>query len=218
MKTNIVKSALTGLALIVSLSGTAVAADCDTVGAKVKKDVAKKPTQVLVIVDQAISKNESCACEVVKAAIEAADAKKNGEMVREIVITAVTAAQGMAATIAECAVATSPSSAAEIKAGLSEVFESASSEGAKGGAKDVYYSSKDAKEVIEEDDDFGPAPVVISGVYLIAPVAPSSGGVAPEVDFKQIQKLEKDLLRILRDQRRRGRTSDDASTSRPTQS
>jgi len=215
MKTNIVKSALTGLALIVSLTGIASAADCDAIGAKVKQDIAKTPSKVLVIVDDAVAKNESCACEIVKAAIEAADAKKDAALVREIVVTAVNAAQGMAATIAECAVAVSPSSASEIKAGLSEVFE-----GAKGGAKNVYYSSKGAKEVVEEEDDFGPAPIVISGVYLIDPVAPSAGGLsaASERALEKAREREENLLRILRNERNRGRRADDAGTSRPTQS
>ena len=211
MKTNIIKSALTGLALI-SLSGTVVAADCDDVGAKVKKDVAKAPSRVLVIVDEAISKNESCACEVVKAAIEAADAKKNGALVREIVVTAVNAAQGMAATIAECAVAVSPSSAAEIKSGLSEVFE-----GAEGGGKNVYYSSKGAKEVVDEEPDFAPEPVVISGVYLIAPVAPSAGGLSSE-QLERAEERVEELLKLLRREQRRGRESEGTSTSRPSQS
>ena len=79
MKTNIIKTAFTGLALIVSLSGIAAAGDCDTVGDQVKKAVAKTPSKVLVIVDETISKNESCACEIVKAAIEAADAKKTSK-------------------------------------------------------------------------------------------------------------------------------------------
>jgi hypothetical protein len=212
MKTNIVKSALTGLAVIVSLTGISAAADCDAVGAEVKKQVVKTPSKVLVIVDAAITKNESCACEIVKAAIEAADAKKDADLVREIVVTAVTAAQGMAATIAECAVAVSPSSAAEIKAGLSEVFE-----GAEGGAKDVYYSSKGAKEVVVEVE--APAPIVISGVYLINPVAPSAGGVGvSEEALRELRDLEKDILRVLRDERNKGRKPGDSGTSRPTQS
>jgi len=216
MKTTI-KKTLIGLATLVSLSGLAVAADCETVGAKVKKDIAKTPEKVLVIVDAAISKNESCACEVVKAAIEAADAQENSVLVREIVVTAVTAAQGMAATITECAFAASPSSASEIKAGLSEVFE-----GAKGGAKDVYYSSKGGKIIVEEEeeDDYGPAPVVISGVYLIAPVAPSAAGAFNADDLRRQQaKRERDLIRLIRGQNQnRGRRADDAQTTRPTQS
>jgi hypothetical protein len=179
----------------------------------VKKDVAKSPSKVLVIVDEAISKNESCACEVVKSAIEAADAKKNGALVREIVVTAVNAAQGMAATIAECAVAVSPSSASEIKAGLSEVFE-----GAKGGGKNVYYSSKGGKEIIEEEEPQAPEPVVISGVYLIAPVAPSAGGALSIRELERARQREEDLLRILRRQQRDGRKPKDDRTSRPTQS
>ena len=211
MKTNNLKSALSGLALFVSLSGIALAADCETVGASVKKDVAKTPSKVLVIVDEAISKNESCACEIVKAAIEAADAKKDGALVREIVVTAVNSAQGMAATIAECAVAVSPSSAAEIKSGLSEVFE-----GATGGAKSTYYSSKGGKEVVEEVEDFGPEPVVISGVYLIAPVAPSASSIYA---VEELEQRQEDLLRLLRRElQRRGRDTGDGGTTRPVQS
>ena len=211
MKTNNLKSALSGLALIVSLSGIAFAGDCESVGASVKKDVAKTPSKVLVIVDEAISKNESCACEIVKAAIEAADAKKNGELVREIVVTAANAAQGMAATIAECAVAVSPSSASEIKSGLSEVFE-----GASGGAKSSYYSSKGGKEVVEEVEDFGPEPVVISGVYLISPVAPSASSISA---IDELERRQEDLINLLRRElRRRGRDTGDSGTSRPVQS
>ena len=211
MKTNNLKSALSGLALIVSLSGIAFAGDCESVGASVKKDVAKTPSKVLVIVDEAISKNESCACEIVKAAIEAADAKKNGELVREIVVTAVNAAQGMAATIAECAVAVSPSSASEIKSGLSEVFE-----GASGGAKSSYYSSKGGKEVVEEVEDFGSEPVVISGVYLISPVAPSASSISA---IDELEQRQEDLINLLRRElRRRGRDTGDSGTSRPVQS
>ena len=218
MKTNNIKSALTGLALIVSLTGFAAAGDCDAVGAKVKKAVAKTPSKVLVIVDDQISKNESCACEIVKAAIEAADAKKDSALVREIVVTAVNAAQGMAATIAECAVAVSPTSASEIKSGLSEVFE-----GAKGGGKSVYYSSKGASKDPGDDDDYGPAPIVISGVYLIAPVAPSAGSLEfidqrTREDLERADDREAELLRLLRREQQRGRGAGDGSTSRPTQS
>jgi hypothetical protein len=214
MKTNNLKSALSGLVLIASLSGIAFAGDCESVGASVKKDIAKTPSKVLVIVDQAISKNESCACEIVKAAIEAADAKKNGALVREIVVTAVNSAQGMAATIAECAVAVSPSSASEIKSGLSEVFE-----GASGGAKSAYYSSKGGKEIIEEVEDFGPEPVVISGVYLISPVAPSASSVYA---VQELEDRQDDLLKLLRREleraRRDGRDTGDGGSDRPTQS
>lgn len=164
------------LTAVTAISGNAVAKECDTIGASVKKAVTAKPAKVLVIVDETISKNEACACEVVKSAIEASSADK--ALVREIVVTAVTAAQGMAATIAECAVAQAPEAASEIKAGLSEVFAGAKSGGGKNVVYNSGYSSKGGKNVVieEETTDFGPEPVVISGVYLIAPVAPSSGG------------------------------------------
>ena len=192
-------------------AGVANAADCDTIGKQVSKAVADSPSIVLVVVDEMISKNEACACEIVKAAIDASSADKS--LVREIVVTAVTAAQGMAATIAECAVAAAPEAAAEIKAGLSEVFA-----GAKSGE---VYSAKggySAKEVVEEEDfGLGPAPIVVSGVYLIAPVAAGGGLSEDGLDALSdaARKAQQRLINILRRRARDGRDPDQSTTTSP---
>lgn len=210
-------------ALIIGISagfnGFAFAAECDLIGQEVTKAVSEKPTKVLVIVDEMIAKNESCACEIVKAAINASDADK--ALVREIVVTAVSAAQGMAATIAECAVAEAPEAASEIKAGLSEAFAGAKSDGGKTVVYDDGYSAKGGKDVvIEEDveDDFGPEPIVISGVYLIAPSASGSAGFALRDDDGNI--LDQDdiddqnrLIEQLRRRADRGRDPKKTTTS-----
>jgi len=185
------------------------AAECDSVGAQVTKAITAAPQKVLVVVDEMISKNEACSCEIVKAAIIASSADK--ALVREIVVTAVTAAQGMAATIAECAVAQAPEAAAEIKAGLSEVFA-----GAKGGA----YSAKGAKMVVEDVvEDFAPEPIVISGVYLVAPVGGGGGFFDEDAAQRAEEALDRAqrLIDILqREMRRRPDSGTDTSGPDPS--
>ena len=188
-------------------AGVANAADCDTIGKQVSKAVADSPSKVLVVVDEMISKNEACACEIVKAAIDASSADKS--LVREIVVTAVTAAQGMAATIAECAVAAAPEAAAEIKAGLSEVFA-----GAKSG--EVYSAKGVVEEIEDEDFGLGPEPIVVSGVYLIAPVAAGGGLTEDDADaLSDAAKEAQRLINVLRRRARDGRDSDESSTTSP---
>ncbi len=211
MKISILKFGSLAAALLGAVN-IASAEECDQLAAEVSAAVEAEPAKVLVIVDDAISKNEACACEVVKAAISAADA--NDATVREIVVTAVSAAQSQAATIAECAVAEAPSAAAEIKAGLAEVFE-----GAKGGAKSVVYddgySAKGGKAPVYEEEveeDFGPEPVVISGVYLIAPSATTAGfGLRDDkgrlITQEDLDRQER-LIEILRRRQRDGRDPD----------
>ena len=73
-----------------------------------------------------------------------------GGDVKDVVTAAVKAAPKQTAVIHECAVAASPKSAKAISAAIDAVM---------GGG-----------------DDFGTEPVVVSGVYLIAPVASAGGG------------------------------------------
>jgi len=94
--------------------------DCERVGAQVQTQSQNAPEQVLVLVEDAIIANEMCACEIVKGAIVGSKADKR--LVREIVFTAVSAAQGMAATIAECAIAVAPDSADQIKLALEDAL------------------------------------------------------------------------------------------------
>lgn len=205
--------------IFASLTGAAVAVDCDSIGEEVRKAISEDSAKVLVIVDEAIAKNEACACEIVKAAISASDADK--DLVREIVVTAVAAAQNMAATIAECAVAEAPEAAAEIKAGLSEVFAGAKHSGGKSVIYEDDYSAKGGKEVVieeEEEADFGPEPVVISGVYLIAPSAGASGFAAlrdkdGNIITEEDLARQARLIEILRREVSRGRDPDDGTTT-----
>lgn len=197
MKPNQTKTTLA--AVIAFAAGTAFAAavDCDRVGEKTTAAIEKNPSEILVVVNDMITKNDTCVCEVVTAAIKAVDADK--EQVRQIVVTAVSAANTKAAEITECALAAAPGAATEIRAGLSEVFE--------GGEA---YSAKGKQVMVEETTDFGQDPVAISGVYLISPGAPAGANFdlgLSEEDLKRIQRLERlarDLAQRLRDRPRPG--------------
>ncbi len=139
-------------------------AECDSLGKEVKAQITSEPKRILVVVDAAIAKNASCACEIVSAAISLVPDDK--EMIREIVVTAVAAAPDEAPKIAECAIASAPEASTEIAAGLDEVFE-----GAKAGmsAKEPI-PAKGGKEIVVEEIVSEPTPPVsVSGVYLIAP-------------------------------------------------
>jgi hypothetical protein len=97
-----------------------------------RADIAAKPSRVLIAVEDALTMNEQAAGEIVKAAIEAtrADAK----LVGEIVFTALKNAPGMAATIVECALGTSPDAAEQIKDAMQRALGSKASIRAVAGA------------------------------------------------------------------------------------
>lgn len=90
--------------------------DCDGVGERVRAAVEENVERVLVVVEDAIVANEICVCEIVQGAILGSEGATDS--VRAIVFIAVTTAPGMAATIAECAIAAAPDRAEEIRLAL----------------------------------------------------------------------------------------------------
>jgi hypothetical protein len=74
---------------------------CDQIAKDVRESVAREPSKVLMLVEDALVINESCACEIIKAAIQASNADK--AMSKQIVQTAVAVAPKMSAIIFECA-------------------------------------------------------------------------------------------------------------------
>ncbi len=209
MKANKTKTTLAAVIAIAAGATFASAADCDRVGEKTTAAIKKNPSEMLVVVNDMISKNDACVCEIVKAAIESVNADK--AQVRQIVVTAVSASASKAAEITECALAAAPGAASEIRAGLSEVFE--------GGEA---YTSKGKQVMVEED--FGPDPVAVSGVYLIAPVAPSAAAIGldqglSDADAKRLARLERltrDLTERLNDRPRGGGGGNSGGGQTPT--
>ncbi len=160
-------------------------AECDSLSKEVKAQISSEPKKILVVVDSAITKNSGCACEIVSAAISLVP--DDHEMIREIVVTAVSNTPDLAPKIAECAIASAPEASTEIAAGLDEVFEGAK---AGMGGKEVV-SAKTSKEVIVEEADIEPVlPVTVAGVYLIAPGG-SSSVIVKEGETKIIKKIVK---------------------------
>jgi hypothetical protein len=211
MKPNQTKTTFAAAIALAAGAVFASAADCDRVGEKTTAAIEKNPSEMLVVVSDMISKNEGCICEIVKAAIESTGGDK--DQVREIVVTAVSASATKAAEITECALAAAPGAAAEIRAGLGEVFE--------GGEA---YSAKGKQVMVEETTDFAPDPVAVSGVYLIAPVAPSAAALGvdqglSDADLKRLKRLERltrDLTQKLNDRRRPGGGGNSGGGQTPT--
>ena len=166
-----------GLTLAVSSLTTGAIAgapsNCDKIAQDVRESVSKEPTKVLMIVEDALVINETCACEIVKAAITASNADQ--PMVKQIVQTAVAVAPKMTPVIIECANAISPG-AVEGSGETQTVSRK---------------SGKDAKSVVpseaiqppkESGTDFSQNFTGVRGVYLMAPAV---GGFLPIVEEKE---------------------------------
>ncbi|MBV6501598.1 MAG: hypothetical protein CJBNEKGG_04113 [Prosthecobacter sp.] len=151
-------SVLWSCALALPLSG--LAGECDDITRDVAAAVSKEPGKVLMIIEDALVINESCACEIIKAAITAANA--DATLVGQIVQTGISVAPKMAGVITDCAAEISPSAAASV-------------------VPPVVESGKQVKNPLPvspapEEEDFSPVPSSIRGIYLMQPPA---GGFLP---------------------------------------
>ena len=142
---------------------TAMAAEnCLELAVSVKHAVSAKPSSVLEIVEKEVSANPDCACEVVKAAIQGAEA--DSKLVASIVETAATAAPEKMRLVSQCAVAVAPQALGDVQAVMNRLDPNQGEAG---------YSSKDAKGA--EDVAVKPAwnPLDFPGQ---GPIGPSPGG------------------------------------------
>ncbi|MEM9478529.1 MAG: hypothetical protein AAGA58_02580 [Verrucomicrobiota bacterium] len=144
--------------LAIGLNTASAAKDCDKAAEKLESAIEKKPEEVLVLLTKSLGKNEDCACELIKVAIETTDA--DVALVRQIVTAAVLVEDVNPATVAECAIAARPEAASAIKAALVEVTESAT------------VDEEDRIIVDRSSSDFPEwGNGVVSGVYMIPPIA-----------------------------------------------
>ncbi len=150
---------LSGLAFLAfSSCAFAQSSNCDDISRDVSAAIQKDPSKALMIVEDALVINESCACEIIKAAIIASQA--DSALVNQIVQTGISVAPKMSGVIVDCATAASPGST------ISNVETVAS--------VDPTDSGKNADKnplpapVVEDDEDFIISPG-IRGVYLIQP-------------------------------------------------
>lgn len=160
---NTLKFALTAVLMGAAPVASADVVDCVKLSNAVKAAVVADSSNVLDIVSKNIAANESCACEIVKAAIIGSDADSG--LVARIVEAAILEAPSEMRLIAQCAMATAPEAAPKVQAVL-EKFDKAGGEGSsdKGGLDD----SKDVVPDVEGanpldfpttgDDEIGPRP------------------------------------------------------------
>jgi len=112
-----------GLALVASLyrelGKPEAATDCGTIALSVAHRVNEEGSRLLEFVEREVAANPNCACEIVKAAIHAADAAP--QTVAAIAETAIFAAPESMRMISQCAIATSPESLAAIQSLLARL-------------------------------------------------------------------------------------------------
>ena len=102
-------------ALVLGISSNAALAetDCLKLSVEVKHAAAAKPEAVLELVERQVSANPTCACEVVKAAIEAT--KADAKTVAAIVETVAQVAPDQMRLVSQCAVAVAPDALTEVQ-------------------------------------------------------------------------------------------------------
>ncbi len=201
----------------------AIKPECTTVVDHLTAEVKKDPSRLLLIVEDALTLNDKCACEIVSTAIKIS--KADAELVGRIVTTSVQAAPTAASTIGECALAASPNNAAAIKKsmaaalGQGDTGESTdtTTTSSSGNGKEVLAayptSGKEVvaggKEVVpggkgvvdpgpgeDPGEDAYGAPLNTAGVYLYTP----AGSAVPVVEKETriiIRREEKVIRRVV---------------------
>ena len=160
MKTTL-RFALVAAALGLAPAVATAETDCITLAASVKISVAEKPAEVLQVVEKEVSASPDCACDVVKAAIQAS--KADAKTVAAIVETAASVAPDKMRLISQCAVAVAPQALADVQAVISRLEPNKGESG---------YSSKGGKNPqVEVKPAWNPLDFPGQG-----PVGPTPGG------------------------------------------
>jgi hypothetical protein len=159
---------------------------CNDISEDVRKAITSDPAKTLMIVEDALVINEACACEIVRAAIEASKADAN--LKQQIVQTALAVAPKMAPAITECA---------GVQGNVPAVVSAGTAEPTYDEVTDSGKSGKSGKSVlpilpsapVEEVEEFSYIPRDIRGIYLIAP---GGVGIIGERSVEKVCEDEKD--------------------------
>lgn len=166
---------LLGLAFSANFSQTlAQSSGCDDISRDVAAAIQKDPSKALMIVEDALVINETCACEIIKAAIVASQA--DSAMVNQIVQTGISVAPKMSGVIMDCATAVSPGAA------ITNVATTTSVDPTDSGKN----PSKNPLPVAPVEEEFIPTPS-IRGVYLIQP--PATGFVPCDPKYRKCHNV-----------------------------
>lgn len=186
---------LLGFTSMVPLANAGAPSTCDDISRDVRAAVSKDPSKVLMILEDALVINETCACEIVKAAITASNA--DDASVKQIVQTALAVAPKMSAVITECAAAAAPGSGnsiASVSSGKDKTsFTNTGSEKNPIGSMLASGSKNPSSSIIapeaSEGSDFSDSWATnIRGVYLIQPAA---AGFITQTDTGDESKSDK---------------------------
>lgn len=186
-------------AFLLPIASSAADPDCAAAAKQVSRQVAAKPERVLIFVEDALVVNDSCACEIVKAALVSASASP--KLAGQIVLIAINAAPTKATLIADCAKAASPDASADIDAALRKALgpdagrpaaaptaeppPAASTKATDSGKQPVQDEKNPPSPPAPpapDETDFGLSPVTIGGVYLVYPGSGSSPQVVKGKD------------------------------------
>jgi len=129
---------------------------CDEIVSDVRSAIFADRAKTLMVVEDALVINETCACEIVRTAIQASNA--DADLVRQIVQTAIAVAPKMAPVINQCADLE--------EAALSPVATTSGK-----GAKDVLPVAPKEPVLVATPvtPDFYTIPADIRGIYLMTP-------------------------------------------------
>ena len=172
---NLMKYALFGGVFALANVAQAEKTDCYTVFATVKKAVAADPDKVLELVSTYVAQNESCSCEVVKAAIMASGADK--KLVAGIVEAAVASSPSNIRIIGQCAVAVAPDALSEVQVIVTEYGAAGGDSGHSAKGEKSVASSKSGKIVVTPPKPPTPwNPLDFPGRGPVGPTAGGPGG------------------------------------------
>jgi hypothetical protein len=157
---------LTGVICGTLSAGAAI--DCLSRSVSIKNSVAAEQSKVLEIVSNEVTATPSCACEIVKVAIEGSNA--DAKTVAAIVETAAIAAPVQMRLIAQCAVAVAPDALAEVQAVLAKLDPNLGESGTS--SKD----SENGKEPVGEVAAM-PNPLDFPGQGPVGPTPGGPGGI-----------------------------------------
>jgi hypothetical protein len=164
MKTSL-RFALVAAGLGLLPASSMAAEDCLKLAVSVKHAASAQPAKVLEIVESEITASPDCACEIVKAAIQGAEA--DSKTVASIVETAAMAVPEKMRLVSQCAVAVAPDALGEVQSVMSRLDPN------RGESSPSSKSAKDAKDA--KDVAVKPAwnPLDFPGQ---GPIGPTPGG------------------------------------------
>lgn len=136
--------------------------DCPGLGLSVQQRVKMEPSKILEIVETELAANQSCACEVVKAALTAADA--DPDLTAQVVEVAATTVPESLRLISQCAIAAVPESLASVQAVMARLDPGS---GESGYSSKSAKSAKSGKEVVPQ-----PPPVDKGNPLDLPPIGP----------------------------------------------